>query len=404
MNRFWDSLIKHIVCAVPARIVVEIGSQYGALTQRLLDHYADTCTVVHVVDPAPSYDPTPKFGSYGEQLVFHRDLSLNVLPHLPAADIALIDGDHNWYTVYHELLMLDERARKHDRPMPVVLLHDVDWPYGRRDLYYDPQTVPADQRQPHRQAGVTPGRSKLATDDGLNDHLFNAEHEGGPRNGVRTAMEDFLHNRDAATEVFSLPGLHGVSLLAPTERITRQLRAALEETRVLRDQLGAVERARLDVLLASRAAARETQRLRAELRAQVDRQAVLRAQVDRQAADLERTEHERALAQAELRDAQRRLRASGQLAKTLGLDLKSIARDAKEGADRSLLRHIAATVARRSGPTSAQRLVKRLGKASIAAQEIRKQASPQADGSKPAQPTVPSPIKTLRAGEREELL
>ena len=61
---------------------------------------------------------------------------------LPAMDAALIDGDHNWYTVYNELKLLAATAREADAALPVLVLHDVGWPYGRRDLYYAPEQIP----------------------------------------------------------------------------------------------------------------------------------------------------------------------------------------------------------------------------------------------------------------------
>ena len=38
------------------------------------------------------------------------------------------------------------------RPLPLLVLHDVGWPYGRRDLYYDPDDIPASTASPWRKA------------------------------------------------------------------------------------------------------------------------------------------------------------------------------------------------------------------------------------------------------------
>src|SRR5699024_517351 len=120
---------------------------------------------------------------FAGQYVFHRDLSLNVLGDLPPVDAALIDGDHNWYTVYNELRLLREVARQHDAPLPVLLLHDVGWPYGRRDLYYDPTNIPDEHRRDWKRAGMEPGRSRLVPfGAGLNPTLANAKVQGGRQN------------------------------------------------------------------------------------------------------------------------------------------------------------------------------------------------------------------------------
>ena len=71
--------------------------------------------------------------------------------------MALVDGDHNWYTVDLELRMLAEAARREDEPLPILILHDVLWPYGRRDLYYDPTNIPSEFRQPYATTGNAAG-------------------------------------------------------------------------------------------------------------------------------------------------------------------------------------------------------------------------------------------------------
>ena len=107
-------------------------------------------------------------------------------------DAALIDGDHNWYTVYHELGALTKVARDKGAPLPVMILHDVPWPYGRRDLYDGPDTIPKEFRHPHAQRGMSPHKKKLLQGGGLNSGLDNAVEEGGERNGVMTGLEDWM--------------------------------------------------------------------------------------------------------------------------------------------------------------------------------------------------------------------
>ena len=68
-----------------------------------------------------------------------------------------------------------------------MVLHDVLWPYGRRDLYYAPEQIPEEFRQPYAEQGMRPGTKKLLERGGLNPTMYNALEEGGPRNGVMTA-------------------------------------------------------------------------------------------------------------------------------------------------------------------------------------------------------------------------
>jgi capsular polysaccharide biosynthesis protein len=138
----------------------------------------------------------------------HRATSLTALPAITNPGAVLVDGDHNWYTVFHELQLLDQNCKQ----WPVTLHHDIGWPYGRRDMYYDPDTIPVDYRQPFRRSGIVYGQSALAA-GGVNDEVFNARHEGGPRNGVLTAIEDFMDSTQRDLELFAASGLQGLGLL-----------------------------------------------------------------------------------------------------------------------------------------------------------------------------------------------
>lgn len=116
--------------------------------------------------------------------------SLKYLDSLPPSvkfDCVLIDGDHNYYTVYNELRLLTPHLKTNSH----LFLHDLLWPYGRRDLYYDPQTIPAEFRHDYQKGGVVKGQNELSP-DGRNPDLLHAVFEGGPRNGVMAAIEAFL--------------------------------------------------------------------------------------------------------------------------------------------------------------------------------------------------------------------
>jgi hypothetical protein len=235
MFPFWEVAIAPVLQAARARRVVEIGALRGDNTKLLLDHMGSEAEL-HVIDPVPDFDPAEHEAQFPGRYVFHRDLSINVLPTLQPMDAALIDGDHNWYTVYQELSMLRDVARKANAPLPVMLMHDVGWPYGRRDLYYDPDTVPAEHRQPYRAAGMRRDRKKLLPKGGLNPTMFNAEVEGGPRNGVMTALDDWMAEHDKPLRLIVLPVYYGLAIVAEEERLRKQ-----PELAAVMDRLESVE-------------------------------------------------------------------------------------------------------------------------------------------------------------------
>jgi cephalosporin hydroxylase len=209
----WREIIEPALRAAAAERVVEIGAFRGETTVKLLELLGPEAEL-HVIDPAPMFDPSEHARRFAGRYVFHRDISHNVLPELPSCDAALVDGDHNWFTVYHELKMLQETARKAGSPMPLLILHDVCWPYGRRDLYYAPDRIPEEFRQPHQPRGILPGERELVDDGGLNPTLENAVVEGGPRNGVMTALEDFATEHEGPLRLVVIPIYHGLALVA----------------------------------------------------------------------------------------------------------------------------------------------------------------------------------------------
>ncbi len=218
MHRFWSKVIRPILEAAQPDLVVEVGAGAGAHTRRLTKFCRSRGINLHVIDPAPRFEPS-ELGDETRGFVFHKGRSLDVLRDVGPVDVALIDGDHNWYTVHQELQLLQRTARSAGRPTPLTLCHDASWPYGRRDAYYDPAAIPAEYRQPWERAGILPGEGALVLGRGINPQLANAKHEGGPRNGVMTAIEDFVEMAGEALELTVLPGLHGLAIVAPSSRL-----------------------------------------------------------------------------------------------------------------------------------------------------------------------------------------
>lgn len=333
MRLHWESVVEPVLAATDARAIVEVGVDTGLLTERLVAWARDRGAKVEAVDPAPDL---PDAGWIEEPLLtLHRARSLNVLGRLERVDVAIVDGDHNWYTVRNELLLLERRARRSEQALPVVVLHDVGWPYGRRDLYYDPESIPAAHRHPSSRNGMAPGSGELV-DGGLNGHLQNAIYEHGIANGVRTAVEDFLDESPQQWRLETAPGFHGVAVLAPAELVAGNERLAtvlddLTSAPFLASQAARLEEARIEAeirvagkerQLASTAASvdegeREASRLRArceELQAAVDdlRRTLAASESERSRLTAAGEELERSLAatESDMEEARRRSAAA----------------------------------------------------------------------------------------------
>jgi len=270
MNRFWDLLLRDITEAARARCIVEVGVASGKLTRKVLDYCASVGAVLHAIDPEPQIDPEKWRDSHGGRLIFHRARSLEVLGGIHDADVVFLDGDHNWFTVYHELRLLENTSVNDGSLPPIIALHDVDWPYGRRDMYYDPDSVPEAHRQPHRKLGLVPGETEL-TEDGLNADLNNAISGDSAHNGVRTALEDFGAESELDWQLFYVHGFHGLGVAVTKDRLDQneELQRALESLRTprfLETQVQNLELARIDLELARVRAVMEGDRQLAEER------------------------------------------------------------------------------------------------------------------------------------------
>ncbi|WP_106766098.1 class I SAM-dependent methyltransferase [Paenibacillus faecalis] len=216
MHRFWERVIKHVLIATRPKTIVEIGSFTGYTTFKLLQYCKHIGGRCFVVDPSPQYDAALLCKHYGDVVNLITKFSLEVLPSIDQYDMILIDGDHNWYTVYHELKQVEQMAGKTGR-FPVVLLHDTDWPYGYRDMYYFPESIPEEFRKPYAAKGMKPGQSELLDNGGFNHIAYNAVYEGGQRNGVRSAVKDFMKESSIKLKHYELFSNNGLMILIPEE-------------------------------------------------------------------------------------------------------------------------------------------------------------------------------------------
>jgi hypothetical protein len=214
---FWNLIEPLMTAAAPKRIC-EIGVGQGEFTALLLDFCARTDCRYSGIDFALSPELMHRLKAGHAE--FFIEPSLKVLPQLPVHDVYFVDGDHNYFTVLNELRLI---LREHGR-WPLVFLHDVGWPWGRRDQYCAPDDIPQEFRHPHSaNLGAIPGRSELGRDGfsgGSSAYTYGAaEHEGGPRNGVLTAVEDFLgEEKRSEWKLLKIPAVFGLGILCAPEK------------------------------------------------------------------------------------------------------------------------------------------------------------------------------------------
>ena len=199
-DRWGVSMAQHAELMLPCldaagvKSIAEVGAFAGDLTRVLVEWAQGAGAKVAAVDPSPQ----PGLVALAEEhteLDLIRETSLAALPALPELpDAIVIDGDHNYWTVHEELRLIGERAPGAE--LPLLLFHDVVWPHGRRDDYFDATQIPEEYRVPmiEGRGGIVPGDPGIAT-GGL-PYPRSAEREGGEHNGVLTAVEDFVASRE----------------------------------------------------------------------------------------------------------------------------------------------------------------------------------------------------------------
>ncbi|MEE0024321.1 hypothetical protein [Methanobrevibacter sp.] len=111
---------------------------------------------------------------------------LDSLQKLENYDAIFIDDDSNWYTVFNELNIIS----KTNKEFPLVFICNNNFPNKRRDSYSNPKIIPNNFRQKYaEELPIYYNNEKII----INDGFFHACEENTPKNGVLTAIEDFLN-------------------------------------------------------------------------------------------------------------------------------------------------------------------------------------------------------------------
>lgn len=201
-------VIEHLLAQTGAQSVVEIGAMHGAAT-RLLGGWAKAeGGTVDVIDLWCDPKLHEAIAPYPEHITLHPGNSLEQLSKIENRDVFIIDSDHNYYTTATELKMIMEQ----NTPLFFVI-HDVAWPWARRDDYADPDAIPAEHRHEYTSdGGVIQTEAGFTRTDFRWGGFHWAVEEGGERNGILTAVEDFLKTEDRYT-LFTIDAIFGYGFL-----------------------------------------------------------------------------------------------------------------------------------------------------------------------------------------------
>jgi hypothetical protein len=205
-------LIFECLAAATPRRVVEIGSEAGGMTREMVAWAEREGARFVTVEPFPAPE-IEELAHSAAAFELIQGRSPEALEGLEPAGAYLIDGDHNYWTVTRELRAIYANGE------PLTILHDVGWPCARRDQYYSVESLPPAAVHPHSfTKGRVPNRAELVDHGGFGGagDFAVALEEGGPRNGVLTAVEDFLAEHDGL-EYARVPAVFGLGVVYSTE-------------------------------------------------------------------------------------------------------------------------------------------------------------------------------------------
>lgn len=195
--------------------------EYGALILRMLEelHPARVACVA----------PGVRF----EQLLaeYAAALGFELVAEPSSADLVLCSASD--YATVRGLL-----EELHQQPLP-VLMGGTAWPCARRDARARIDDLAADDRRRYAFRIPLPGRATLGED---HSPIAFATVEGGPGNGVLTAIEDVCNETPSAWEVRLVPGFGGAAVLLPAALASDERWAAIVPSDLLERSL-----ARLDI-------------------------------------------------------------------------------------------------------------------------------------------------------------
>jgi hypothetical protein len=224
MHQLWSTVLAPVLDALRPASILDVGRDDAHVATLCARHAQRWEGKVLSLQPfsGESFEANLRIEAIGESSALREHMDV---------DLALIHGDANWWSVHWTLTALPSVPRRTGGPLPITLVHNAGPPHGRRDHYADPASIPANALHPH---GVRAGG-------------WQALEEGTPRNGVLTAVEDFVSSCEGLQMVF-VPGLGGTVVVGELENLDPHMTELLEGfrlSRFAREQIDSVEDDRL---------------------------------------------------------------------------------------------------------------------------------------------------------------
>ena len=204
----FSSIIKPLLEVLEPRHICEIGADLFQNSRFLLSATECWKTKLDIVDIAFEGDDPVVTGS--SRVKLYNQKSVQYLSGDVKADTFFIDGDHNYETVSEELRLITQHER-----WTSLFLHDTGWPCAYRDFYYN--EISEELKEECVSSGYI---SPFNTSNGVHFEGYFKTKEGGEKNGVLKAVEDFCSSSTDSLICCSIPSVFGLTMIFNEKQLT----------------------------------------------------------------------------------------------------------------------------------------------------------------------------------------
>ena len=217
-NYFDLSVIPTFLSRFKVEKILAIGLSNELIMDEIISFLKDNNCFLYAIDPKLDVkDVVKEYDDIKDSIEYYSNDSLNVLPELKDIDAVFINGDPNWYTVYNELNLIKENNSK----FPIVFVCNNKYPHKRRDSYTNPNKIPKEfKNECSNDLQIIYEENDETRCTMVKDGLCHAIQEDTPKNGVLTAIEDFL-KENSSLEFLDINPLEGISLIYPYSEIAK---------------------------------------------------------------------------------------------------------------------------------------------------------------------------------------
>lgn len=225
-NYFNLSIIQTFLTRFKAEKILAIGLSNELILDEIIS-YCNKSTTIYAIDPKINISNLiGEEDELNKYFKYYADDSLNVLPTLNNLDAIFINGDPNWYTVYNELNIIKENHIN----FPIVFICNNKYPHKRRDSYINPDKIPKEYKNECcNELPILYKEDDDTKETRVNDGYCHAIYQDTPKNGVLTAIEDFL-DENPSLELLEINPIEGISLIYHSSEINNlRIKKILED-------------------------------------------------------------------------------------------------------------------------------------------------------------------------------